>query len=141
MSVSRFLLDTNILSEATKPQPDGIVMRNLEQHTQNIATASVVLHELTFGCYRLPASKRRQKLEEYVSSLLAKSVPVFSYDLNAAQWHASERARLVNLGRTPPYIDGQIAAIAVVNELILVTNNTSDYADFQNLQLQNWFIP
>jgi len=43
--------------------------------------------------------------------------------------------------RTPPYLDGQIAAIAVVNDLILVTNNTSDYADFQNLQLQNWFIP
>jgi len=57
-----------------------------------------------------------------------------------ANWHAAERAGLVGTGEPRP-LDGQIAAIAVVNDLILVTNNTSDYADFQNLQLQNWFIP
>jgi len=66
---------------------------------------------------------------------------ILPYDAEAANWHAAERARLVGTGRTPPFLDGQIAAIAVVNELILVTNNTSDYADFQQLQLQNWFIP
>jgi tRNA(fMet)-specific endonuclease VapC len=141
MSVPRFLLDTNVLSEAPRPQPNPFVMGKLEQYSQNIATATVVFHELMFGCYRLPPSRRQQELEEYIASLLAKSIPIFAYDLLAARWHASERARLVNLGRTPPYIDGQIAAIAVVNDLILVTNNTSDYADFQNLQLQNWFIP
>jgi tRNA(fMet)-specific endonuclease VapC len=66
---------------------------------------------------------------------------ILPYDLEAAEWYAIERARLVSLGRTPPYFDGQIAAIAVVNDLVLVTNNISDYAEFQNLQLQNWFIP
>jgi tRNA(fMet)-specific endonuclease VapC len=140
MIAPQFLLDTNILSEATKLQPNPLVMGKLEQYTQSIATASVVLHELMFGCNRLPPSKRRQTLKEYIASLLAKSIPVLSYDSNAALWHASERARLVSLGRTPAYIDGQIAAITVVNDLILVTNNTSDYADFQNLQLQNWFV-
>jgi tRNA(fMet)-specific endonuclease VapC len=140
MSIYHFLLDTNVLSEAPRPLPNPAVMAKLKQHTQNIATASVVLHELLFGCYRLPASRRRQQLEEYVTSLLAQTIPIFSYDQNAAQWHASERARLVSLGRTPAYVDGQIAAIAVVNNLILVTNNISDYSDFQNLQLQNWFI-
>ncbi|UBF30510.1 type II toxin-antitoxin system VapC family toxin (plasmid) [Kovacikia minuta CCNUW1] len=139
MNVPRFLLDTTILSEAPRPQPNQFVMRKLEQYSQNIATATVVFHELMFGCYRLPPSRRQQELEEYIASLLAKSIPIFSYDLTAAQWHASERARLVNLGRTPPYIDGQIAAIAAVNDLILITNNTADYADFQNLQLENWF--
>lgn len=139
MIAPQFLLDTNILSEVTKLQPNSLVMEKLEQYTQSIATASVVLHELMFGCNRLLPSKRRQMLEEYIASLLAKSIPVLPYDCNAALWHASERARLVKLGRTPAYVDGQIAAITVVNDLILVTNNTSDYADFQNLQLQNWF--
>lgn len=139
MSTPRFLLDTNILSEATRPQPNNRVMRQLERYTQQIAISSVVLHELMFGCYRLPGSRRRQTLEEYIASLLAKSLPIFSYDLNAADWHAQERARLVLLGRTPPYLDGQIAAIAAVNDLILVTNNTADYADFQNLSIENWF--
>ena len=141
MSVTRFLLDTNVLSEAPRPQPNPLVMGKLEQYSQNLAMATIVFHELMFGCYRLPPSRRQQELEEYIDSLLAKSIPIFAYDLTAARWHASERARLVNLGRTPSYPDGQIAAIAVVNDLILVTNNTSDYVDFQDLQLQNWFIP
>jgi tRNA(fMet)-specific endonuclease VapC len=139
MSVSQFLLDTNVLSEAMKPQPNRSVMRQLQQYTQVLATAAVVVHELQFGCYRLPPSQRRQQLEEYIASLLAKSMPVLAYDLRAAQWHAAERVRLMSLGRTPPYFDGQIAAIAAVNDLILVTRNTADYADFEHLAIENWF--
>jgi tRNA(fMet)-specific endonuclease VapC len=45
----------------------------------------------------------------------------------------------VKLGKTPSYVDGQIAAIAVVNDLVLVTNNEADYADFQGIQIENWF--
>jgi tRNA(fMet)-specific endonuclease VapC len=45
----------------------------------------------------------------------------------------------VSLGKTPSFADGQIAAIAQVNNLILVTNNVSDFSDFHNLQLENWF--
>jgi tRNA(fMet)-specific endonuclease VapC len=43
------------------------------------------------------------------------------------------------MGKTPAYADGQIAAIAQVNNLTLVTNNVSDYADFADLKLENWF--
>jgi len=141
MTEPRFLLDTNILSEPTKLQPNAAIMRKLEQHHSSIATASVVLHELLFGCYRLPDSQRRRKFEEYIASLLARSLTVFAYDFEAAQWHANERSRLVNLGQTPPYIDGQIAAIAAIHDLILVTRNTADYSCFQNLHLENWFLP
>ncbi len=51
---------------------------------------------------------------------------------------AKERARLSNLGLTPSFVDGQIAAVAATNELILVTANTIDFADFQDLQIENW---
>lgn len=139
MTTPRFLLDTNILSEATRIQPNAAVLRKLKQYNQSLATASVVLHELMFGCYRLQTSKRRQTLEEYITSLLTQSMPIFPYDLNAARWQALERARLVSLGRTPTYADGQIAAIAAMNNLILVTNNTVDYIDFQDVQIENWF--
>ncbi len=40
------------------------------------------------------------------------------------------------MGKTPAFVDGQIAAIAYTNQLILVTNNVSD---FQGLQIENWF--
>jgi hypothetical protein len=54
-------------------------------------------------------------------------VPILPYDDRAAQWHAEERARLYQ--KTPPFIDGQIAAVAVVNELTLITNNLLDERD------------
>ncbi|MEB3337362.1 MAG: hypothetical protein VKJ46_07875, partial [Leptolyngbyaceae bacterium] len=65
----------------------------------------------------------------------------FCPTLEAATWHALERARLIVNGRTPAFQDGQIAAIASVNNLILVTNNVSDYTNFQNLKIENWFTP
>ncbi|WP_331281805.1 PIN domain-containing protein [Planktothrix serta] len=40
----------------------------------------------------------------------------------------------------PSYPDGQIAAIAKVNHLILVTRNVSDFADSEGLTLENWFV-
>jgi predicted nucleic acid-binding protein len=45
--------------------------------------------------------------------------------LAAAEWHAAERARLAALGKTPPFVDGQITAIAYANSLTLVTLNSS----------------
>ena len=62
------------------------------------------------------------------------------YAQQAAEWFAQERARLTQMGRPPSYADGQIAAIAKVNDLILVTRNVSDYENFQNLKLENWFV-
>jgi predicted nucleic acid-binding protein len=50
----RFLLDTNILSEPLRPRPNLEVVTMLQQQEGAIATATVVFHELLFGCYRLP---------------------------------------------------------------------------------------
>jgi len=63
---------------------------------------------------------------------------ILPYCDRAAEWFAVERARLTTLGRTPSYPDGQIAAIARVNDLVLVTRNVSDFADFDGLPLENW---
>ena len=76
----------------------------------------------------------------WTGALEETKIPLLPYDANAAKWHAEERARLVTIGKTPSFADGQIAAIAKVNNLILVTNNVSDYADFLELKLENWFI-
>lgn len=65
-------------------------------------------------------------------------MPILPYDERAAHWHAVERARLVAAGRTPPFVDGQIAAIAVVNDLVLVTANVADYEPFAGLTVENW---
>jgi tRNA(fMet)-specific endonuclease VapC len=135
----RFLLDTNILSEPLKLEPNAAVIEQMERYQSEIAITSVTWHEIWFGCYRLPASKKRQRIEQYLRDIVEPDVPILPYGTEPALWFAQERSRLVSLGRTPSFADGQIAAIAHTHNLILITNNVSDYVDFQNLQIENWF--
>lgn len=66
---------------------------------------------------------------------------ILPFEQAAAEWFAMERAQLKTTGQTCAYADGEIAAIAAVNNLILVTRNTPDFAGFQNLTVHNWFQP
>lgn len=133
-----FLVDTNILSQPLRPIPHPGVMRRLEEHGERIATASVVWHELLFGCHRLPPSARRSMVERYLFHTIQPAVPILAYDVRAAEWHARERARLSALGATPPFADGQIAAIAAVNGLVVATMNAADFRRFEGVALEDW---
>lgn len=135
----KYLLDTNVLSEAIRPKPNPNVLQKLQLHQQELGTATLVIHELLFGCYRLPVSKKRETLQAYVENVILPNISLFDYNLKSAQWHATERARLTNIGKTPAFVDGQIAAIARTNQLVLVTNNVADFSIFQGLQIENWF--
>ncbi len=136
----RFLLDTNILSEPRRRIPDAPVLVQLQRYQTESAIAATTWHELKYGCDRLPASKRKQQLANYIESLRA-TMPVLPYDEAAATWHAAERSRLSQLGLTPTFADGQIAAIAATQGLVLVTRNQRDYQNFASLQLADWFAP
>lgn len=134
----KYLVDTNVLSEPVKNVPSASVMKKLAMYQHKIVTCTVVCHELLFGCLRLPISRKREAVESYLNDVVFSTVPVLSYDFQAAKWHAEERARLMSIGRTPSFADGQIAAIAGVNGLILVTRNVSDFEVFSGLSLENW---
>ena len=134
----RYLLDTNIISELLRPVPNQEVLDHLRKHQAEITIASVVWHELWYGCYRLPASTKRTVIETYLKDVVARTILILPYDQRAALWHAEERARLAGIGRTPPFADGQIAAVAATNGLSLVTFNHDDYAAFQDLRLEDW---
>ena len=134
-----YLLDTNVVSEPLRPAPNEYVLERLRQHEAEIAIASVVWHELLYGASRPPSSAKRSAIEDYLNDVVALAFPILPYDAQAALWHAAERDRLVSLGKTPSFADGQIAAIAQVNNLIIVTGNTSDFSMFQDLQVENWF--
>ena len=136
---AKYLLDTNVLSEAIRPKPNPNILQKLQLHQQELSTATLVIHELLFGCYRLPASKKRKILQSYIENVILTNIPLFDYDLKSAQWHARERARLVSIGKTPAFVDGQIAAIAYSNQLILVTHNVSDFDNFLGVIIENWF--
>jgi tRNA(fMet)-specific endonuclease VapC len=136
----KYLLDTNVLSESVKTSPHQSVLKLTERHQHEIVTAAPVWHELYYGCQRLAISRKREILETFLHHVLKPNMTILPYDERAAEWHAQERARLASLGQMPAFVDGQIAAIAQANGLILVTRNTSDFEKFSGLKLENWHI-
>lgn len=135
----RFLIDTNTLSEPLRPKPNNQVLAKIQHHQSEIATAAQVLFEITSGCYKLPDSKKHRSIRRYIDEFILPNFPILPYDEKAAAWHGKQHARLVATGKTPPFIDGQIAAIAKVNGLILVTRNINDFKHFEGIELENWF--
>ena len=134
----RYLLDTNILSEPAQQRPNQRIIERLKAETLACATAAPVWHELMYGMKRLPRGKRQEELEAYLTDVVQASFPILSYDQSAAAWHGAERARLEKLGKTVSFVDGQIAAIAIVNGLELVTANAKDFRRFKGLALNGW---
>ena len=118
--------------------PDPAILERLDKHGPECAITAPVWHELTSGCRRLPKGKRRTALDSYLRDVVQGSFPILPYDEAAAAWHGEERARLGALGRPAPFVDGQIAAIAHMNGLVLATTNDKDFARFNGLRVENW---
>jgi tRNA(fMet)-specific endonuclease VapC len=127
-----------VLAEPVKATPDPEVMRHLVAHEGEVATCAIVWHELVYGAARLPRSRKRRALEAYLEEAVRAALPILPYDEAAADWHGRERARLARRGSPPSSADGQIAAIAAVNDLVLVTSNLRDFRRFQGLRLEDW---
>ncbi|MEO1673262.1 MAG: PIN domain-containing protein, partial [Cyanobacteria bacterium J06631_2] len=71
--MSQYLIDTNILSEPLRLEPNHNVIARMKLNFAEIAIASITWHEILFGCYRLPPSKKRSRIEEYLRTLVLPS--------------------------------------------------------------------
>jgi tRNA(fMet)-specific endonuclease VapC len=134
----RFLVDTNVLAEPLRPRPNERILARLERHANEWALAAPTWCEMILGAERLPRGKRREIVEAFVARLAASSVAIVPYDAEAAAWHARERARLETSGPPRPFVDGQLAAIAAVNDLTLVTRNARDFRPFRGVTVADW---
>ena len=135
----KYLLDTNIVSEPTRLQPDLAVMQRIELNTIFSCTSATAWMELWHGIHLLDSGKRKQELTTYLNMLTEDGFTILPFCQHAAEWLAGERVRLKALGITPGKYDSEIAAVAVVNELTLVTRNTNDFVVFDGMKLENWF--
>jgi len=128
----RLLLDTNILSEVTKPTPSEALLHWLaEQPDQDLFISSLTVAEIRRGVLEKPAGKRRRELEAWFTgpegpqSLFAGRV--LPFDEKAGLLWAKLMSAGTKRGRPRSALDTIIAAIAEANECVVVTGNERDF--------------
>ena len=132
---TRFLCDTNILSELMRPLPQPEVKRWLE--TQDTLLLSVLsLEELHFGLLRKNLLQKRDWLNRFVAAR-CECLPI---DAHIAIRAGEMRGELAKQGHTRSQADLLIAATAAAHQAILATRNTRDFENL-NIPLFNPFLP
>ena len=126
--MSRFLLDTNVVSEMTRESPEPKVLAFLNRAPRPKLSA-IVVHELQVGIQMMPTGQRKDRLQTAVSTLLnAFDNRILPVDRAAAEWAARVRAELIRSGHTPSLPDVLIAGTAAAHNLAVVTRNVRGFA-------------
>jgi hypothetical protein len=136
-----FLLDTNVVSEWTKPQPNSGVVEWLSEVDEDEVFLSVVTFaELRHGIERLPAGARRRRLDDWLRSELPLRFEerIVGVDGAIADEWGRVVARREARGRPIQAMDALIAATAQVHGLTLVTRNTADFQTAVKSVLNPW---
>jgi len=123
------LLDTNVVSEAMKPEPDPSVRNWLdEQAAETLYLCSVTIAELMFGIAALPKGKRKDKLTTALDGVLALFADrILPFDTNAARRYADLAVNARAAGRGFPTPDGYIAAIAASRDFAVASRDSSAF--------------
>ena len=137
-----YLLDTNIVSEIIKPEPDLNVIKKIAEHNSDCAICSPVWQELLFGLYRMPESINKKYLGKFIKEDVHENFKIKNFTEKAADIQAQLRIKLEQLDQPTQKEDSMIAAIALANHMVLVTRNTKHFAGIQQvsaLTVENWF--
>ena len=136
-----YLLDTNVVSETTKPVINAGVSRFLSEAEEDELHLSVVsLAELHYGIERLASGTKRARLEKWFAEELLGRFEgrIFVMDgLVAAEWGVI-MARADRMGRPISEMDAWIAAIATIHGLTVVTHNLDDFTAHEGKLLNPW---
>jgi len=125
------ILDTNIISEMMRPQPNANVVTWLnQQHSPDLFITSITIAEISYGLFILPTGKRKQQLQNNFEKFVDKA---FRYRiLDFAEQTAKVYGKVMGEGKLkgqPMSIpDGQIASIALENGYSVATRNIKDFS-------------
>lgn len=132
----RYLLDTNIISNFTKPEPsESLIAWMAEQSDKDLFIASLTVAEIRRGILEKPAGKRRDQLDAWFSgpqgpqALFAGRVLPFDEKAGLAWAELMAAGKLS--GRPRSVLDAIIAATATANDCIVVTDNERDFAGIE----------
>ena len=124
------LLDTNVLSELLRAEPDQAVLAWLAgQPANGLFVSAVTQAEMMLGARLLPAGKRRQRLEQALEAMFREDFAgrVLPFDASCAAGYADVVATRRRAGKPISQFDAQIASIALGHRLGLATRNVSDF--------------
>lgn len=126
----KYLLDTCVLSELTKPEPSARVVAWLRAREQGeLALSALTLGELEKGVQRLPAGKKKRALRSWLDELSqAYADRILDLTASVAVHWGRVAARAETAGEPIPVIDALIGSTAIVAGLTVVTRNTTDIA-------------
>ena len=131
----KYLLDTNIVIYVLKRRPKE-VLEIFNRNASRMAISSITLSELIYGAEKSPnMDKNLEAIEEFVSHL-----DVLPYDAKASQHYGQIKAALEKRGEIIGENDIHIAAHAISQGLILVTNNLQEFKRVPNLARENWVL-
>ena len=134
------LLDTNVVSEAMKPEPNPVVRAWLnDQAAETLYLSSVTLAELLFGIAALPSGKRKDMLALTLDGLMGLFKDrVLPFDVEAARHYADLAVVAKVSGRGFPTPDGYIAAIAASRGFIVASRDTAPYEAARVTVINPW---
>lgn len=132
----RYLLDTNVVSELMRPQPNQKVLEWFTRHMDaGMYTSSITQAEILTGIALLPAGKRRAALAQAAEEMFNQDFTdrCLPFDAAAAIRYAAILAERTREGRPIAVEDAQTAAIALAAGLVVVTRNTRDFENIRDL--------
>ena len=124
--MAAYLVDANVLSEATKPDPDQQVVEWLRSNEPEIAVDPIILGEVRFGILLLPLGRRRSRLERWFEEGVRRLQCIPWEAPTGLRW-AELLATLRSSGRAMPIKDSLIAATALAHDLKVATLNRRDF--------------
>jgi len=133
----KYLLDTNIVSYFLRDASLTLSQRILDSTPDTLAISIISAGELRYGLCKLPHSKRAAELAHLLDAVLA-AITVLPLPAEAAQHYGHTRTQLEAAGTPIGSNDLWIAAHALSQNMILVTNNTREFERVPALKVENW---
>lgn len=127
------MLDTNICIHLMQKQPKALLARFDDLNAGDVVISAISYAELCAGVER---RANERALAARVLRNFIKEVPVLSFDEHSAEEFGRLRAAVPDRRRDA--LDRLIAAHAVAQNLVLITNNEADFRDYPDLRLENW---
>lgn len=137
-----YLLDINILSELMRPMPSELVLNWLDEHG-DFYICAITVAELLFGAYRMADGKKKQRYLNEIHAMTEHEFlgRILPFDSHTTQRYTTITAMRLNMGKPIHTLNAQIASIASVHGLTLVTRNIKDFLYIDDLVLINPFLP